>query len=301
MTIFYGVKLNTFYQSVERLCELSGVKNTNSHFSKKMYGNIKLTFLVCYREKLNVSYRRFVEICEENNIKRMLFIKRIPHITTLQKFVQRTPKALFEKLVRACSKLLNLKEVTASIDGTGFSNTNPSHYYCKRVDGVKARNYTKTVFLADNKTKLILNVRTNSDNRNETISFIPLVREIKSALSCVLADKGYDSKANRRYCWDNGIEVHIPVREWRQHRQRYGLEPFLKSKYRKKAAKLFDKSKYNYRALIESVNSAIKRTLGSYVCSCRADNQQKQVTIKAIAYNLEQVGRTIKMWIFINC
>ena len=75
----------------------------------------------------------------------------------------------------------------------------------------------------------------------------------------------------------------------------------IKSKYRKKAAKLFDKNKYNYRSLIESVNSAIKRTLGSYVCSRRADNQQKQVTIKAIAYNLEQVGRTIKMLIFINC
>jgi len=300
MTILYPVKLNTFYQSVERLCELSRVKNTNSNFSKKMYGNIKLTFLICYREKLNVAYRRFVEICEENNIKRMLFIKRIPHFTTLQKFVQRTPKALFEKLVRACKKLLNLHDVTGSVDGTGFSNTNPSHYYLKHVDGKKAKNYTKTVFLADNKTKLILNVRTNSDNRNETISFIPLVREIKTALSCVLADKGYDSKANRKYCWNNNIEVHIPIREWKQHRQRYGHQPFLKSKYRKKAAKLFNKQKYNYRALIESVNSAIKRTLGSYVCSKRADNQQKQVTIKAIAYNIELIGRTIKMWLFIN-
>lgn len=279
----------------------AGVKNTNSWFSKKMYGNIRLAFLVCYKEKLNVSYRRFIEICNENWIQRMLCIKRIPHFTTIQKFVQRTPKALFEKLVRACRKLLNLKDVTGSVDGTGFSNTNPSHYYMKRVDGKKAKNYTKTLFLADNKTKLILNVRTNSENRNETIDFIPLVREIKSALSCVLADKGYDSKANRIFCWDNNIEVHIPVREWKQHRQGYGHKPFLKNKYRKKAAKLFNKQKYNYRALVESVNSAIKRTLGSYVCSKRADNQQKQVTIKAIAYNLELIGRTIKMWLFINC
>ncbi|MFH1391017.1 MAG: IS5 family transposase [Candidatus Diapherotrites archaeon] len=297
----YPVKLNTFYQSVERLCELSGVKNTNSNFSKKMYGNVKLAFLICYREKLNVAYRRFVEICEENNIKRMLFIKRIPHFTTLQKFVQRTPKALLEKMVRACRKLLNLKDVTGSVDGTGFSNTNPSHHYLKRIDGVRVKNYTKTVFLTDNKTKLILNVRTHSDHRSETLDFIPLVRELKNCLSCILADKGYDSKANRRYCWDNGIEVHIPVREWKQHRQGFGLKPFLKSKYRKKAAKLFDKNKYNYRSLIESVNSAIKRTLGSYVCSRRADNQQKQVTIKAIAYNLEQIGRTIKLWLFIYC
>ena len=301
ITLLSGVKVNTFYQLVEQLCVHTKLKNTNSSFSKKMYGNIRLTFLVCYKEKLNVSYRRFVEICNENGVQRMLCIKRIPHFTTLQKFMQRIDKKLLEKLVRACRKLLNLKDVTGSVDGTGFSNTNPSHYYCKRIDGVKAKNYTKTLFLADNKTKLILNVRTHSDHASETLDFSPLVRELKTCLSCILADKGYDSKANRQYCWDNGIEVHIPVREWKQHRQGYGLEPFLKSKYRKKAVKLFDKRKYNYRSLVESINSAIKRTFGSYVCSRRADNQQKQVTIKAIAYNLEVVGRTIKMWLFINC
>ena len=300
-TTISGIKVNTFYQLVEQLCLHSGVKNTNSWFSKKMYGNIKLVFLICYKEKLNVSYRRFVEICNENSMQRMLCIKRIPHYTTLQKFMQRIDKRLFEKMVRACRKLLDLKDVTGSVDGTGFSNTNPSHHYLKRIDGVRVKNYTKTLFLTDNKTKLILNIRTHSDHRSETLDFIPLVRELKSTLSCILADKGYDSKANRRYCWDNGIEVHIPVREWKQHRQGYGLKPFLKSKYRKKAAKLFDKQKYNYRALVESVNSAIKRTLGSYVCSRRADNQQKQVTIKAIAYNLELVGRSIKLWLFINC
>ncbi|MDO8537405.1 MAG: hypothetical protein Q7S21_00810, partial [archaeon] len=39
---------------------------------------------------------------------------------------------------------------------------------------------------------------------------------------------------------------------------------------------------------------------GSWVCSRKPQNQQKQTTIKAIAYNLEIIGRTIKVWIFIN-
>jgi len=300
MNALYPIELSGFYKLCIRVLEEVRFPLRFFYRSKKMYNNFVHVFLLVYRERLNVSYRRFVEIADENKLQRMLCIKRIPHYTTLQKFMQRIDKKLFEKMVRACRKLLNLKEVTASIDGTGFSNTNPSHHYIKRVDGVKVKNYTKTMFLSDNKTKLILNIRTHSDHSSETLDFIPLVRELKKILSCVLADKGYDSKANRRYCWDNGIEVHIPVREWKQHRQKYGLEPFLKSKHRKKAAKLFDKNKYNYRALIESVNSAIKRTLGSYVCSRRADNQQKQVTIKAIAYNLEQVNRAIKIWIFIN-
>jgi len=215
-----------------------------------------------------------------------------------EKFVQRTPKALFEKLVKACRKLLKLKSVEASIDGTGFSNTNPSHHYLKRVDGVKVKNFTKTVILTDNKSKLILNVRTHSSHQSETLDFVPLVKELGKVLKLVLADKGYDSRKNREYCWSNGIEVHIPVREWPQTRRGFGLKPRY-SKHRRKAVELFNEKKYAYRSLVESVNSAIKRTLGGYVCSRRAGNQQKQVIIKAITCNLELISRPIKLWIYL--
>jgi transposase len=262
-----------------------------------MYGNIRLAFLVCYKEKLNVSYRRFVEICSENAVQRMLCIKHIPHYTTLQKFVQRTPKQLFEKLVRACRKLLQLEDVEASVDGTGFSNTNPSHYYCKRINGKGAKNYTKTVFLTDNKSKLILNLRTHSDNSNESPDFIPLVKQLVHVLKTVLADKAYDSMKNRHFCQGNNIGVQIPFRKFQRSRQ----QEFGTQSKRQQLEQQFDEVTYRRRSLVESVNSAIKRTLGSYVCSRRADNQQKQATIKAIAYNLEQIGRTIKMWLFIYC
>lgn len=291
MNALYGIRVSGFYKLCLRVFEEIRFPFRFSNFSKKMYGNFVHTFLLVYKERLNVSYRRFVEIAEDLNLKRMLCIKRIPHYTTIQKFMQKVSKKVFEAMVKACKKLLKLKNVTASIDGTGFSNTNPSHHYIKRVDGTKPKNYTKTVFLADNKTKLILNLKTHSNNANETLDFIPLVKELKNILSCMLADKGYNSKNNRIYCWNNNIEVHIPVREWKQHRPKYGHKPFFKSKYRKKAAKLFNKQKYNYRSLIESVNSSIKRTLGSYVCSRRPDNQQKQVTIKALTYNLEIITK----------
>jgi transposase len=261
-----------------------------------MYNNFVHVFLLVYKERLNVSYRRFVEIADENKLQRMLCIKRIPHFTTLQKFMQKLDKKLFEKMVRACRKLLNLRAVEASMDGTGFSNTNPSQYYCKRVDGKTARNYTKTVFLADNKSKLILNVRTHSDNSNETLDFIPLLKELTRVLKSVLADKQYDSMKNRLFCRDNDISVQIPFRKLHRSRQ----QEFGTPSRRKLLEREFDETAYRRRSLIESVNSAIKRTLSSYVNSRRAENQQKQVTIKAIAYNLEVIGRAIKLWLFIN-
>ena len=267
------------------MCVIARVKNTNTIRSKQMYGNVRMVFLVAYKEKLNVSYRRFVQICDENNIQRMLCIKRIPHFSTLQKFVQRTPKTLFETLVRACRKLLNLKNVVASIDGTGFSNTNPSHYYQKRIDGIEVKNYTKTMFLTDNNTKLIMNVKTTSDHSHETNYFKPLVTEVASSLKMILADKGYDSKSNRDHCRKQGIEVHIPPRKRTETRRQEKQH----SKNHKEL-ELFDKNKYDDRAIIEAINSAIKRTLGGYTNNKKQGNQQKQITIKAFTYNVEKIG-----------
>ena len=291
MSILYPIEYNKFYRLVENVCFEVRLPFRFSTFSKKMYGNFVHVFLAVYKEKLNQSYRRFVETCDENNMQRMLNIKRIPHFTTIQKFVQRINKTLFEKLVRACRKLLKLKNITAAIDGTGFSNTNPSHYFIKRIDGKIVKNYTKTVFLADINTKLILATETYSNNKNETLSFKPMIKQLASCLKTVLADKGYDSKENRQYCWDNNIEVHIPFRQYSKTRKQ---EWNIPSK-RMLAEKKFNKTKYNQRALIESINSAIKQTLGGFVRARTANQQQKNVTIKAIAYNIEHIARTIKI------
>ena len=296
MNALYGIRVSDFYNLCLRVFEEIRFPSRFSNFSKKMYGNFVHTFLLVYREKLNVSYRRFVQIADENNLQRMLCIKKMPHYTTLQKFMQRIDKKVFEKMVKACCKLIKLKDVEASIDGTGFSNTNPSHHYIKRINGVNVKNYTKTVFLTDNKSKLILNIKTHSDNTHETKNFIPLIKELKKTLKTILADKAYDSIKNREYCYKNNMEVHIPFRQYTQSRKQITGKP---SK-RKTHQKLFNKQKYKNRALIESINSAIKRTLGSYVNSKKAINQQKQVTLKALAYNIEHITRTIKLLFYIN-
>ena len=223
----------------------------------------------------------------------MLCLKRIPHFTTLQKFVQRTSKQLFEVLVRVCRKLLNLKNIEVSIDGTGFSNTNPSHYYCKRINSKIVKNYTKTVFLTDDKTKLILNVRTYSNNKHEITLFKQIVKQIARNLKTVIANKAYDSKTNRNHCTDNGIEPVIPVRQYSKSRTEV-IHPS------KRYTQTINKTVYNHRALLESVNLAIKRTLGAYTNNRLVNTQQKQVTIKALAYNIEHINRTIKISILLK-
>jgi transposase len=300
MNRLYPIEYNNFYRLVENVCFEVRLPFRFSNFSKTTYGNFVHVFLTVYKEKLNLSYRRFVEVCEENNLQRMLCIKRIPHYTTIQKFVQRINKTIFEKLVRACRKLLKLKNITAAIDGTGFSNTNPSHHYIKRINSKKpVKNYTKTVFLADINNNIILDVKTTSNHEHETLSFKPMIKQLAGCLKTVLADKGYDSMSNRKTCWKNNIEIQIPFREHEWTRKGYGHKPKYSAE-RRRALKKFDKTIYNKRALIESINSAIKQTLGGFVRARKAENQQKNVTIKALAYNIEHINRKLKIVLLIE-
>src|SRR3989344_3682109 len=263
MSALIPIRYSDFYKLCLRVCAQARLPLHNFYRSKKMYNNLVHVFLLVLKQRLGKSYRVLAALASEFNLQRMLCIKRIPHYTTLQKAMQRLPKQVFEKMVRACHSLLDMKGMLSAVDGTGFSNTNPSHYYIKRIEGTSVKNYTKTVLLADLNTKLVLNVKSTSDYQAETLSFIPLVSELKHALKCVLADKGYDSKNNRQYCWENGIENHIPIRKYKSEELLYGRKSVYKSSHRRKANKLFDESKYKRRALVESVISAVKRPFGA--------------------------------------
>jgi transposase len=296
MNVVYGIKLNPFYLTLEELFGIVKYQNLKSNFSKKMYGNHKLMFLVLYKEKTNMSWDRFIEHANEINLPRQLCLKKMPVKSTLIKFVKRTSKTIFEEFVKACYKILKIKNMETSIDGTGFSNTNPSHYYRNRINADKVKNFTKTIFLVDNKTKLILNTKTTSNHAHEINFFKPCVQELQKDIKLILADKGYDSMELRNFCNKNQIELHIPFKTYKKNR----LDKPILNGERRRAEKKFDKTKYNQRSIVESINSAIKRTLGAYVNNKKTDTQQKQVTIKAITYNIEHINRILKITIQIT-
>ncbi|MFH0970635.1 MAG: hypothetical protein V1776_04215, partial [Candidatus Diapherotrites archaeon] len=68
-------------------------------------------------------------------------------------------------------------------------------------------------------------------------------------------------------------------------------------KLRKKMHENFDQKEYAQRNIVESINSAIKRTLGGFVGSRSSGNQEKQALLKALTYNLEIINRKITLTI----
>jgi len=234
-----------------------------------------------------------MKIADDLHIKQMLGIQKLPHPSTLQKFISKIDKVLLEKLVRASHKIMTGLKMHAAIDSTGFINVNPSYYYLHRCSlKTPTKNFIQISLVVDTKTKLVLNISTSPYRQHDTQAFIPLIDKLKHNISCVLADKGYDSMQLRKYCWKNNIVNHTPVK---------GLPEYQKmSDERISAKRRFRYKTYAKRTIIESVISAIKRTTGNFVNARTKDNQQKQVIFKVLTYNLEKVTGKIIFQIYLE-
>jgi IS5 family transposase len=215
----------------------------------------------------------------------------------MSRFLEKIDKQILRKMIRACARIVNIFESKSIIDSTGFSLTNPSHYYLKRINGKFPKNFVKTSLLVDSTLKIVLNAQAHSTRTHDINDFIPLIEEMKGVTKSILADKAYDSTNVLEYCKLNNISPMIPVREWKNFRNKYGAKPHIGGKLRKKMHKNFDKKEYAQRNIVESINSAIKRTLGGFVSSRLSGSQEKQTLFKALTYNLEIINRKINLTI----
>ena len=89
----------------------------------------------------------------------------------------------------------------------------------------------------------------------------------------LVADKAYGAEWLHKYCYDNNIEAHIPIRN-------YGKVRFPKKlvSCRKKAAKMFRPRTYGRRSIGETGMWIVKGKYGGSV------NSKKACTIKSEVY-----------------
>ena len=75
-------------------------------YSKRVYTQHQPLVLVLLKEYISTDYRDFVELIDlMNNIKEKIDLDKVPHYTTLQKFVSRIPSSLFNVILSKTLKL----------------------------------------------------------------------------------------------------------------------------------------------------------------------------------------------------
>ena len=164
-----------------------------------------------------------------------------------------------------------------AIDSTGFSRTNPSYHYLKRIDGKMPKIPIKVSTAFDTKKKKFAAAKIRVLPAHDTRDVRSLIK--LSQPKVLVADKGYDANWIHKYCNERGVKVHIPIRKW-------GKPKHHNFSARQKAAKFFRKRTYYRRELVESGNSSIKRKFGSSVNSKKVRMIRTEVYGRLACHNL---------------
>ena len=235
------------------------------YFGPKKYKFKQHAAALLLKEACQLSFRR------ASSVLSMLGLV-VPSFSALCKMRKRIPHWIWEKLLRLTS---GMKYEQVAIDGTGFSRTNPSHHYVKRINRWKpVKSYAKLSALFDIKNKKFCAIRIRTKPRHDIKDAKYLLKRVEIQTT-LLGDTAYDAEWLHQWCFERGIQTQIKPRK----NVRRGF-------YRRKQMKNYSDEKYHQRSLIESGFGSLKRKYGGSVSGKSIVSVKPEIYCKAIAHNL---------------
>ena len=237
------------------------------HFGPKKYEFLEHLTALLVRAFCRLSYRRAVELLD-------LIGMRCPSKSALQYTAKRLNAGFWQRILQITCGTSYL----IAIDSTGLSRTNPSYHYLKRIDGKMPKVPVKLSLAFDTRKKKISAAKIRVLPAHDIKDAKILLKQSKPKI--FVADKGYDANWLHKYCNENSIKAHIPIRAG------YGKSSHYRHTARKNATKTFNLRTYHRRELIESGNSSIKRKYGSSVSSKTVRTIRTEIYARLACHNI---------------
>ena len=236
-------------------------------FGPKTYKFYEHLVALVIRWYCKLSYRMVVKLLDLLGI-------RCPSKSALQYNSSKISNALWNKILELTS---GSKHHIVALDATGFSRTNPSYHYLRRIDGKIPKMYAKLSAAFDTENKKFCAAKTRVTPAHDIKDAKTLIKRIKT--KTLVADKGYDANYIHEYCSERNIEVHIPLRK-------NGKSKHHMMNKRRLSVKIFSKNIYHRRELIESGFGSVKRKFGSSVNSKKAKTIRSDIYGKLLCHNI---------------
>jgi len=270
--------------------------------SPKKFTQHQLVACLVLKEFFTTDYRGIEEILHDSSdFRRILELSEVPHFTTLQKAAHRlTKKDTLDKLIKQIleiaieNKIMKRKVNLSAVDGTVFESHHISTYFVKRrakgnekYQMTTYTRYPKVGIVSDCHTHLVLAGVPSRGPYPDIVHFEKAVIEAERNvhLKTLTADAGYDSERSHVFARARNIRTIIPPKIGRR------TEKLPSGKWRKIMATRFNKIIYGQRWQIETVNSMIKRNLGSFLRARSYWAQCREMMLRLFVHNVTIVWR----------
>ena len=217
------------------------------HFGPKKYKFVQHAVALLLKETLKCSFRRISDILNQLDV-------RVPTYSALCKSRKRIPFWIWNNLLK-----ITAGETSGiiAVDGTGFSRTNPSFHYIKRINAKKpVKRYAKLSALFDLVKKKFTALRVRMKPRHDMMDVKPLLHKVNK-IKKLFGDSAYDAESLHEYYYWKKIQM-----------------------------KKYSKEEYHQRSLIESGFGSLKRKYGGSVSAKRYRGVKTEIYCKAIAHNI---------------
>ncbi len=235
------------------------------HFGPKKYKFLHHVLALLMKESLKCSFRRISLSLNQLGIK-------VPTYSAICKSRKRIPIQLWNSFLKLTS---GINHKIVAVDSTGFSLSNPSYHYVKRINRREyIKSYAKLSAFLDLKNKKFTAIKIRIKPRHDIKDVDYLLRS-SSPSEKLIGDSAYDAESLHEKCFESKIQTIIKPRK-----------NVKKGFYRKKQMKNYSDKEYHQRSLIESEFGATKRKYGGYVLGKSSSSIKSELYCKAIAHNL---------------
>ncbi len=281
-------------------------------FAPKTYTQPQLLACLLVKEYLHLDYRTAQEVLDASDrLRRILRLRRAPDYSTLWHFAQE--KVSSDLIEQALAETVRLLETDSpppppggstsgeplrcvALDSTGLWTTHASRYFeWRRGDTSKRRprrqrSWMKWAAALWTDPQLVVAQRVRRGPCGDFSDLIPLCRAASQVLPFerLLADAGYDSEANHRFCREVlGVESVIPAKK------RRSVRVIATTPYRSLMVAALSspgdpplRSTYAQRWRVETLVSVVKRKWGEALSARRGAMQNIQALLRGLVYNL---------------
>ena len=269
-------------------------------FSPKKFTQPQLFACLVLKEFMQFDYRKLAALLgDAEELCGLIQLKAVPHFTTFQKAAQRLLKTgQVRRLLRSsleCARSgghLGSRVDLAALDGTGFESRHASAYYLERREkGRESREkrrparhprYPKAGIVCDTKSHLILAVVPDQGPGSDQRHYREAIDQARAniPINTLTADAGYDSEASHTYARST-------------HKMRTLIPPTIgrptsrppTGYWRRQMKSRLHLTRYSQRWQVETVNSMIKRLLGSALRARSYWSRCREILLRALTLN----------------